>query len=147
MTWQSQLPKWHPLHKKPEEDYKMNPGTERALVALTESWLPQLSKTISALTEAVKELITVTLTKPAQPNEGLVGALVLTKEQWIELVEAIASKAVRVRHGHYDDLELAETQEEIESLAQHVDPEKWANELSTLHETVIKALADQGITL
>jgi len=31
MKWQEQLPKWHPLHKREEDDVALSPGTERAI--------------------------------------------------------------------------------------------------------------------
>jgi hypothetical protein len=66
----------------------------------------------------------------------MAAALILTKEQWIELVEAIGSKAVRVEKGQYDY-----------DLDDDYDKDKWAADLKELHEEVLKALSIQGISL
>lgn len=76
-----------------------------------------------------------TPTEPS-PNGRMAAALILTKEQWIELVEAIGSKAVRVEKGQYDY-----------DLDDDYDKDKWAADLKELHEEVLKALSIQGISL
>jgi len=111
----------------------MMPGTERALVVLTETMLPRLSKAISELTEAVRSLA-----KPLPKLDGdQVVTLALTKEQWIELREAVSSKATQVRSGSYGD-----GGEDPET-----DIEKWADELDEVGRRVDRALTDQGVSL
>jgi hypothetical protein len=66
----------------------------------------------------------------------MAAALVLTKEQWAELVEAIGSKVARVERGQYDDL-----CDGFDSF----DKDKWIADLKALQEEVLKALASQGV--
>ncbi len=47
----------------------------------------------------------------------------LTEEEWTELVEAVASKAVLVRSGHYGDFDPLDG----------FDPDHWAAQLEALH--------------
>jgi hypothetical protein len=132
MKWQEQLPKWHPLHRVPEE-HRMMPGTERALIALSESTIPRLSKAVELLTKA--------LTTPLRLHDGSlqpgVVQLALTREQWVELVEAISSKATQVRDGRYGSGE-----EEPRT-----DVKKWTDDLDALGKAVSDALTAAGISL
>lgn len=72
-----------------------------------------------------------------QPNapEAQVAALALTRGQWVELVEAIASKKHQVSQGNYGNA------------PDTVDAVKWADDLEKLFQAVSSALEDQGITL
>ena len=69
------------------------------------------------------------------PNDSMVAALVLTRGQWIELVEAITSKAEAVHQGKYPSMKEGYSEGE------------WYDDLRHLRESVFKALSDQGISL
>lgn len=74
------------------------------------------------------------------PNDTVVGALILTRDQWVELVAAVHSKAISVRRGEYQhDSDF----DNPEDAAMH--QEKWAGELDELEKIITEALNHQGI--
>ena len=133
MKWKEQLPKWHPLHRKPEED-KMNPGTERAIVQLVEHAMPRLAKTIDGLVDALQKFADKEL-PPTTAADAQAAALILTGSQWTEVLEAISSKAAQVRDGRYGNA------------PDDIDTERWADDLDKVAKTIEAALEDQGIKL
>jgi len=136
--WQQQLPKWHPLHRNPEE--QMTPGTERAIMDLARS-IPRLSQMIESLAESVKAMALPKQQTPG-PKDHVVGALVLTTSQWIELVGAVHSKAISVRKGDYQHPSDYDDEE-----AEKKSQEEWADELEELEKVLTESLTQQGIGL
>jgi hypothetical protein len=58
MRWRENLPKWHPLHRE-KEAMPMSPGTERAIVRLSEE-MPRMRKELERLNDNLEKLETVT---------------------------------------------------------------------------------------
>jgi hypothetical protein len=71
-----------------------------------------------------------------------VAALVLTKAQWTELVEAIESKALAVRRGDYMHESDYKTPE-----GAAMDQERWAQDLDRLLQVITESLNSQGVVL
>ena len=117
----------------PEPEDEMTPGTERAIMTLSDH-VPQINNKLSKLVGLLEGL---TKPKPQapSPNDSMAAALVLTRKQWIELVEAITTKAERVHRGDYTPMEEGYSAGE------------WYDDLRLLREAVLVALKDQGITL
>ena len=112
----------------------MNPGTERAIQLLSESLPSQLR----ALTKAI-----TTLSETATAKGNLIAAgvkpvvLHLTTDEWTELTSAIASKAIRVKLGDYDNIAKEEG----------FDLQRWAGDLEALSSKVESQLQFQDVGL
>ena len=95
----------------------MNPGTERALLRLSESLpsqLKELTSAIISLTEATKPK---KQTAPVpETEEDRVVELCLTGEEWVELLASVQSKQAAVSNGTYEDESSTDTEEWMEDL-------------------------------